>query len=55
MIGYKDERYEKFGKFSARADDILNFIPARMTGFLIILYAPNKGEIVLLETLCGLE
>jgi len=45
MIGYKEERFEKFGKFSARADDVLNFIPARITGFLIILYAPNKSKI----------
>ena len=53
MIGYKDERYDKFGKFSARADDVLNFIPARMTGFLIILYAPNKGGISLWKRFTG--
>ncbi|MCZ2257496.1 adenosylcobinamide-phosphate synthase CbiB [Sporosarcina sp. G11-34] len=47
MIGYKDERYEKFGKFSARADDALNFIPARITGLLIILYTPNTGKLSL--------
>lgn len=35
MIGYKNERYEKFGKCSAILDDILNFIPARITAFLI--------------------
>lgn len=35
MIGYKNERYLKFGKFAARFDDLLNLIPARMTGILI--------------------
>ncbi|NYF23454.1 adenosylcobinamide-phosphate synthase CbiB [Sporosarcina sp. JAI121] len=53
MIGYKDERYEKFGTFSARADDILNFIPARITGFLVILYAPNKGKISFRKRFAG--
>lgn len=45
MVGYKDERYEQFGLFSARADDVLNYIPARITGLLIILCAPNPGRI----------
>ena len=53
MIGYKDERYEKFGKFSARTDDVMNFIPARITGLLIILYAPNKGRISFLKRFAG--
>jgi len=53
MIGYKDERYEKFGKFSARADDILNFIPARVTGFLIILYTPNKSQLSFWKRFAG--
>jgi len=35
MIGYKDERHINFGWFSAKADDIMNFIPARITGILI--------------------
>ncbi|MFC5604925.1 adenosylcobinamide-phosphate synthase CbiB [Sporosarcina koreensis] len=45
MIGYKDDRYRKFGKFSARADDVLNFIPARITGFLILVFTRNEGGI----------
>ncbi|MCI0616197.1 adenosylcobinamide-phosphate synthase CbiB [bacterium] len=39
MIGHRDSRYEYFGKFAARLDDIANFIPARITAFLITFSA----------------
>lgn len=35
MIGYKNEKYLEFGWFSARLDDIVNFVPARISGCLI--------------------
>ncbi len=35
MVGYRNEKYEKFGKFSARLDDVLNYIPSRITALLI--------------------
>ena len=35
MFGYKNEKYIKFGWASARLDDLANFIPARLTGFLV--------------------
>ena len=37
MIGYRTEKYEFFGKFAARLDDVINFIPARMTAILILI------------------
>ncbi len=37
MVGYKNERYKDFGCFSAKADDVANFIPARLTAFLMAL------------------
>jgi len=35
MVGYRTKKYENFGKFSARLDDVLNYIPSRITAFLI--------------------
>ena len=36
MIGHHCSRYEDFGKFAARLDDVLNWIPARLSAFLLI-------------------
>jgi adenosylcobinamide-phosphate synthase len=43
MVGYKNERYLHFGWASARMDDLLNFIPARLTALLMVLAAPLAG------------
>jgi adenosylcobinamide-phosphate synthase len=37
MIGYKNEKYMQFGKASARLDDMLNFLPARLSVPIISL------------------
>ncbi len=37
MIGYKNQRYARFGKFAAKTDDLLNFLPARITALLMVL------------------
>ncbi len=39
MIGYKNEKYEKLGKFAATLDDVLNFLPSRITALVMILSA----------------
>lgn len=39
MVGYKDPRYIRFGWFGARADDVLNWAPARLGYLLIVLFA----------------
>jgi len=36
MIGYRG-KYEYLGKFASKLDDVLNFIPARLTGLLLVL------------------
>ena len=39
MVGYKNDTYRHFGWAAARLDDAANFIPARLTGFLIAVAA----------------
>lgn len=37
MVGYRNERYEQFGKFAAILDDVVNYIPSRITAILILI------------------
>ena len=39
MVGYRNDKYRYFGWCSARMDDVLNYIPARFTGLLLIVSA----------------
>lgn len=43
MIGYKNERYLQFGCVAAHIDDLANYIPARLTAFLMVLSAVRPG------------
>ena len=37
MIGYKNEKYAEIGYFAAKLDDILNYIPSRITALIMII------------------
>lgn len=43
MVGYTSARYRRFGWASARWDDVLNLVPARLTGFFTVACAPVVG------------
>ncbi|OPX67224.1 MAG: cobalamin biosynthesis protein [Methanoregulaceae archaeon PtaB.Bin009] len=43
MLGYRDHR-ERLGWFSARADDVLNYIPARLTAGILLCYFACRGR-----------
>lgn len=45
MIGYKNERYKDFGFFAAKLDDVLNFIPARLTAIVMATVSFNLRAI----------
>ena len=43
MLGYKNERYQYFGTVAARLDDAAGFIPARLSGLLLVAAAGLTG------------
>jgi len=44
MFGYHDPDREWFGKIPARLDDVLNLLPARLTGLLLVVAAGLSGQ-----------
>jgi adenosylcobinamide-phosphate synthase len=42
MVGYRNEKYENFGKVSAILDDVVNYLPARITALLIAILMGSK-------------
>lgn len=44
MVGYQNERYKRFGWASAKLDDLLNFIPSRLSAFVMILVNRPLGN-----------
>ncbi len=43
MVGYKNEKYADIGYFSAKLDDIMNFLPSRITAVVMIVSAYVMG------------
>lgn len=43
MVGYRNQQYRDFGRAAARFDDLLNWLPARITALIIVLISPLVG------------
>lgn len=44
MIAYKNERYIDFGRFAAKTDDVVNFLPSRISAWLMIFVSLFMGK-----------
>ncbi|MCR5144114.1 MAG: adenosylcobinamide-phosphate synthase CbiB [Lachnospiraceae bacterium] len=44
MIGYHSDRYENFGFFAAKLDDVVNFLPARLSAIFMVVAAGILGK-----------
>ncbi len=43
MVGYRNKKYEKYGKVAAILDDVANYVPSRITAVLIMLISKQKN------------
>jgi len=43
MVGHRSPRYRRFGTAAARLDDVLNWVPARVTALLVALVRPRRA------------
>ncbi|MCD7955805.1 MAG: adenosylcobinamide-phosphate synthase CbiB [Lachnospiraceae bacterium] len=43
MVGYKNDRYLYFGRFAAKLDDVVNYIPSRIAALILVVSAPLSG------------
>lgn len=39
MVGYKNDKYGEFGYYAAKCDDIVNYLPSRITAMLVLLFS----------------
>jgi adenosylcobinamide-phosphate synthase len=45
-VGYRNDRYERYGWASARLDDVANFVPARVTALLVAIVRPRAAAAI---------
>lgn len=46
MVGYKNEKNLYFGRFAAKLDDVVNFIPSRVAALLMIVASFLPGNVL---------
>ena len=45
MVGHKNEKFHEFGFASAKMDDVLNYIPSRITGYIMLTWSRNFSNL----------